>query len=269
MNKRLFTLFIALLVLAVAGNALANRFDSFEATADCDGFLVTGAAKIGQSDRPGVDMDYTISLSQNGDVLEEQTGSIYVEALMDADPFSLEGAFENLPSGTFEISGVFVLPNVADGDSVRTFSAELSCGEDACAERPRFWKRNPGAWTVQTIDVGFVSYNKDQAIDKMSGCYRHQVLKRLYRHTLAAKLNLANGVTGIDEMLINDADLFLASHDPHRCMSRAEKREARRLKNQLREYNRGCSNKSFEVDEDGFDDFADETSWDDMKAMYR
>ncbi len=270
MNKRTVFLMTGLLVMILAGAAHANRYDSFNATADCNGWSVDGAAKIGQADRPGVNILYTVTLSQNGDILDEQTGEIYVRALMDPDPFTISGSFDNLPSGSFEISGVFDLPYYDDGFVTETFSVEMSCGQATVAQRPCFWRNNPDAWPVEIVEVGGVTYTKSEARDMMRGCFRHRVIKRLFRHTLAAKLNAANGVADAPTALIAEADAFLAAHDFHQCLPRSERRAARLLKNEIREFNRDDSNKSFDDDNDNeFDDSADEMTLNEFKAMYR
>ncbi len=269
MTKRMIILMTVALLVGLAGSAMANRIDSFSASADCDGWSVEGTAKIGQADRPGVYLDYTVEMSQNGVVLQEQTGQLYVRALMDADPFSIAGSFEDMPAGSVVISGTFVLPVYDTGEVSETFSIEMSCGAEAVAKRPNFWRRNPNAWPVQNIEIGGVLYTKEQARDMMRGCFNHRVVKRLFRHTLAAKLNAANGVSGEPTQLIIDAEAYLASHNFHNRLPRSERREARLLKNQLREYNRGDSNKALSDDESDFNDYDEEMTLNDMKAMYR
>ncbi len=268
MQKRMFFILSVLLVIFLAGTAQANRFDSFEPSADCDGWSVVGAAKIGQSYAPGVDISYTVSLIQDGTVLDEQSGTVFVGAYADPDPFSVSGSFDNLPSGPFEISGFFSIPH-PDGEVLESFNLELSCAEAATAKRPAFWRRHPEVWPVDSIEIGGISYTKTEAREMMRGCFRHRVIKRLFRHTLAAKLNVANGVPGEMSQLIADADFFLASHDFHSRQPRSERRDARALKNELREFNRGDSSKSFDEEDKDFDDFAEETSLDQMKAMFR
>ncbi len=269
MQKRMLILLSAVLLMFLTGSAMANRFDSFEATADCDGWLVNGAAKIGQADRPGVDISYTVSLTQNGSVLDEQTGTIFVRALMNADPFSVSGSFDNLPAGTFEISGVFTLPFYDTGEVEETFTIEMTCGNAVTTERPAFWRHHPELWPVDTVEVGGVTYSKNEARDMMRGCFRHRVVKRLFRHTLAAKLNAANGVAGLDMQLLADCDAYLASHNFHSRLPRSERREARRLKNEIRQFNRDDSRKSFESEDKDFNDYDDEATLDQMKAMFR
>jgi len=265
----MLTLLSVLLITLLAGSALANRFDSFEAAATCDGWEVNGAAKIGQADRPGVDISYTVFLSQNGTVLDEQSGTVFVYALMDPDPFQVSGSFDNLPAGEFEISGVFTLPYYDTGEVEETFAIDMTCGAAVTAKRPAFWRNHLDAWTVDTVEVGGVTYSKGEARQMMRGCFRHAVVKRLFRHTLAAKLNIANGVSGADMALIAECDAYLASHDFHSRLPRSERRAARALKNEIREFNRGDSRKAFDDDDKDFQDFAEETSLDQMKAMYR
>jgi hypothetical protein len=271
MKKPMLLIVVALLVVGIAGSAQATRFDAFEATADCDGWSVSGLAKVGSANSPYVNIEYTVALSQNGDVLEEQTGLLRVAYQADADEFSVSGSFQDIPSGNVEISGHFFLPFTSSGDSVKTFAFELNCGQTVAAKRPHYWHNHPEMWPFESVVIGGVTYTKDDARQMMRGCYRHSVIKRLFRHTLAAKLNAANGVPGQTDQMIAAADAFLASHDFHARMPRAERREARGLKNELREFNRGDSGKSAfeEEDKDGFDDYADEVSWSDVKALYR
>ncbi len=271
MKRSMLVLTVALLVLVMAQTAQATRYDSFEATADCNGWAVEGSAKVGSADSPYVNIEYTVSMSQNGTVLDEQSGLLRAYFQATADEFSVSGSFENIPSGTVEISGHFFLPHTTTGDSIKTFAFEISCGEAATAKRPAFWRRHPEAWPVESIEIGGTTYSKCEAIQMMRGCFRHRVVKRLFRHTLAAKLNVANGVPGDVTQMIEAGDDFLAEHDFRARLPRVERREARSLKNDLREFNRGDSNKSsFDEDEkDAFDDYADEASWDEVKALYR
>ncbi len=59
--------------------------------AGCDGWQVDGAAKVGSDNQPYVEIPYEISLSQDGMMGEEFTGSVRAYFQMDADMFSLSG----------------------------------------------------------------------------------------------------------------------------------------------------------------------------------
>ncbi len=270
MKRPILLLVVSILILGLAGSAQATRYDSFDATADCSGWSVEGSAKVGSADSPYVNIEYTVAMSQDGTVLEEQTGLLRAYYQADADPFSVSGSFENIPSGNVVISGHFFLPHTTTGDSIQTFAFEMNCGAAVTAHRPAYWRHHPEAWPVDSIVIGGVSYSKNEARDLMRGCFRHPVVKRLFRHTLAAKLNVANGVPGDMTQMINAGDAFLATHNFHCRLPRVERREARGLKNNLREFNRGTDNKAaYEEDKDGFDDFADEATWSEVKALYR
>jgi len=270
MNKRYLMVLTALIVLAVAGNASATRFETFEASGDCDGYLVEGSGKIGSANSPGVDVTYAISLVQAGEVLDLHEGSVFCAFQMDADPFTVAGSFAELPVGEFHIIGEFFMPGVTEGDSVKTFDIAMTCAEEPTAEcrRPAFWRRHPGQWPVDSLHIGGRYFGKSEARDQMRGCFRYPVVRRLYRHLLAAKLNLANGADcGDIETLICQADQYLSGIGFHERLNRCERRHARRLKNDLREFNRGLNKTVF--DEEDRDDFSDEMLWGDLKASYR
>ncbi|MDA7667534.1 hypothetical protein N8611_00870 [bacterium] len=78
---------------------------------------------------------------------------------------------------------------------------------------PGFWKRQIGAWPVDTITVGGVDYEKEQAIPLISNGSDKSLT--MFRQVISAKLNLAAGAEGncILETLAL-ADDWLATNGP-------------------------------------------------------
>ena len=78
---------------------------------------------------------------------------------------------------------------------------------------PGFWKRQIGAWPVDTITVGGVDYEKEKAIPFISNGSDKSLT--MFRQVISAKLNLAAGADGscILETLAQ-ADDWLATNGP-------------------------------------------------------
>lgn len=275
--KRTSVLFLLLpiLILMLAGSAQATRWDAFEADADCTGWTVDGAAKVGSANQPYVEIPYEITLSQDGMVLEEFAGSVRAYFQMDADEFSLSGTFTTEMQGAYEVAGVFTLPHVTEGESVQSFTIALECGDapPGCdPHRPNWWMNHCHAWPVDQLQIGGCTYSEGQLKWLMRRCTRHLVSKRLLRHLVAAKLNAANGCAEAPEDVIAAADAFFAEHGLNGRLSRPERREARDLKRLLRAFNLGLAggNKSGAAIEDSITDVEDEImNMTDLKASFR
>ena len=118
------------------------------------------------------------------------------------------------------------LPNIPLADQCRAFA---DCGEVQiadgkavvnldmeCDEAPvgtgvsgiGYWKNHPEAWPVQSISLGGVTYSKAQAIQTMRMPERGDMTRNVFRHLLAAKLNV---LSGNDAECILDAILYADS----------------------------------------------------------
>jgi len=271
MNTKATVLLVFLITAVLAGNAMANHFEEFAATADCAGWQVDGTAKIGQAWRPSLDIEFSVTLAQNGQIVDQQTGIVTVRALADADPFSVGGGWAAGLQGVYDVTGTFFLPHTTSGDSIMVFNAVLECGTvDFETKRPRWWYRHPDAWPVNELAVGGQVMSRDCIRQHMMTCYRYGVIKRLFRHTVAAKLNILAGAPNTVQATLDAADAFLASHDRRAHMPRSERRVARELKNLLRDFNRQSSHKSFEEFDKEWDDTNEEDlSWGELKSVFR
>lgn len=191
--KRSNVLFLVctLSALMLAVSAQATRWDAFEAGADCSGWTVEGAIKVGGANAPYVEVPYEITLSRDGDVVDVFTGLVRAYFQMEADEFQLNESWSFDLSGGYEVAGVFTLPDVTEGESVQTFSILLDCGQTTTCDpkKPRWWKNHPDAWPVDGLEIGGRTFERDVLISKMQRCTRHRISVRLLRHLVAAKLN--------------------------------------------------------------------------------
>lgn len=262
-----------------AGQALATRWDDFNATADCDGWEMDGLVKIGAANAY-VDIEYTVTASADGTLVEEQTGTLRVWLDPYAVPITLNGSWAEPLTGEVTIEGTFFLPYISDGyEATMTFTAVVDCGggeSDFCARRPAWWKRHCNAWPVDGLTIGNCYKTRGQLVGFLH-TRANNVQKRLARHLIAAKLNVAAGVDGSEvAVAIAAADRFLATHSLNGCLNHHARREARQLKLELRNFNRQrcgtCHGKALAVDKDDEDEAQDNddlVTWGELKAQYR
>ena len=119
-----------------------------------------------------------------------------------------------------------------------------------CPRSKGYWKNHPEAWPVEEIEIGNVTYTKEEALAILWGANAKDATKMLAAQLIAAKLNRLAGVSAcfyychrlvnIDD-IISDADSFLINH-PLCSDPRGEDREAALwLKDLLDAYNNQCS----------------------------
>lgn len=132
----------------------------------------------------------------------------------------------NLKNVSAECSAAFVLRNVAilteNRHQIRTKSAEVPVTTAACKSRPprgctalpRYWRTHPKAWRVKRLKLGNRSYTRAKLIKILTKRHKTKALQSLYRHLIAAKLNVAKGasVPASVANAMNDTDLLLAKH---------------------------------------------------------
>jgi len=118
----------------------------------------------------------------------------------------------------------------------------------SCTQEKGFWKNSPGAWPVETLVVGGVTYTKQQAIVILSKTYPPSDAPGiLAQQLIAAKLNVSplNVYSGADnvaiEQVIAAADAWLVAHPLGSKPSPAEKQAGLALKNQLEAFNKGLA----------------------------
>jgi hypothetical protein len=106
---------------------------------------------------------------------------------------------------------------------------------------PGFWKRQIHSWPVDTITVGGIDYNKEQAIPFISNGSDKSLT--MFRQVISAKLNLAAGADGsciLDTLTL--ADEWLAANGPVPGQVRGnsdEWKEGEPLAQALAEFNNG------------------------------
>jgi hypothetical protein len=100
---------------------------------------------------------------------------------------------------------------VADGKAV--VSLDMICVDAPVAtgvSGPGYWKNHPEAWPVQSVRLGGVGYDKAHAIQVMRLPEKGDKTKNLFRHLLAARLNvLAGNDSSCIEASITRADAWL------------------------------------------------------------
>lgn len=107
---------------------------------------------------------------------------------------------------------------------------------------PGYWKNHPEAWPIESIMIGGITYTKAEALEILWMANAKDATYQLASHLIAAKLNVANGVTAPTSVLnaIADADDFLENDYPLGTNPRGADREyALWLKDILDNFNNG------------------------------
>jgi len=92
----------------------------------------------------------------------------------------------------------------------------LKVEPEYCEKSSGFWTNHPEAWPVSSIDIGGVTYSKDEAIAVMSAKAKGDKTYSLFTETVAAKLNalVCGPVSNETSAAIAAADGWLALHPP-------------------------------------------------------
>ena len=181
--------------------------------------------------------------------------SIYGDAPPDLVPSSL------LPGDSFawsfnaSICGCMV--NVATVTGVDILGKKVSDWDKAfvkvkptfCPRSMGYWKNHQEAWPVDEIEVGNVTYTKEEALDILHGANAKDATRMLAAQLIAAKLNRLSGASpcfsydddcdkslNIDDV-ISDADAFLTNHPVGSDPQGDDRQAALRLKDILDVYN--------------------------------
>lgn len=136
--------------------------------------------------------------------------------------------FVNVPAGTCEVT---VDPTTVTGDCnvpcATKVTIVLGPGEsyldaDFCFTQPPagpgtgtpgYWKNHPEAWPVSSIVIGGITYTKSQAIKLMGTAEKGDKTYTVFRHLVAAKLNLLSGTaSGCIAAEVDEADAWMAIH---------------------------------------------------------
>lgn len=265
-TKRMFMLTL-LVICGLAATAQATHTENLILTADCDGFTVEADLYLA-SDFLSGELFYTVEAVLDGTVVATSAGSLLIERDGAVYPLAFSDQFDVEPAGATEAVFTFTMDYPGYYDLDETHLLPMECIVDDCqVRRPVYFYRNPDAWPVEELTIGGQTLNKCQIRHLMVGCWRYTVTKRLFRHTVAAMLNdIICG--GAPQDIIADANTFLANHPRRACLSGVERREARVLKNLLREFNaRDSHNKAAESDPE-WDESVEPTTWGDVKALF-
>lgn len=93
------------------------------------------------------------------------------------------------------------------------------CVQDCCGDSPGtatqgYWRNHASAWPVESIEIGGITYSREDAIDLMDAPGRGDKTFNMFEQLVSAKLNLmiGNCSTCIDEIIAN-ADAWMAVHE--------------------------------------------------------
>jgi len=251
--KRTSVLFLLLsaVTLLTAGAAHATHWNSFEATADCDGFAVNGSVRVGSVDSPYIEIPYEIQLTQGGMVVEEFTGSVQAYFQLDPDLIEVSASFATDLQGDYTVAGVFTLPRADQGDPEATFSIDVQCGDPVDPEDPcetcevftaAYWFGNLNEWPLDSVLIGGVSYSQDQLAYLVNGCSLRFAVKSLLRQLVAAELNVALGCGEYaPEDVMAEAHALFADNGVQGCWNWCERINALQLAGELLAYNMGLT----------------------------
>jgi hypothetical protein len=113
-------------------------------------------------------------------------------------------------------------------------------GTATCTYTQGYWKNHPEAWPVSTLTLGNESYSQEELLEILNTAPRGDATIILAHQLIAAKLNLASGVS--DEGLgatITYADLWLTEHPVGSNPRWSERVVGILLADTLDEYNNG------------------------------
>lgn len=135
------------------------------------------------------------------------------------------------------------------------FSSNYSCStadcDGGCTYGKGYWKNNPDAWPIDELELGSVTYSKQQLLDiydlPVGGNPQEaNAFTRLAHHLIAAILNVENGATTSQTVLqaIADAHALLGNYDiltgnPVYTSNSTEGQQANAIKDILEAYNNG------------------------------
>ena len=107
------------------------------------------------------------------------------------------------------LAGTLLLGACDDNTSIT--ENPIIAGED-CTLTQGYWKNHPSAWPVSSVELGNVTYTKQQALDILETSVSGNGLIALAHQLIAAKLNVAVGgsADGIAD-LIADADALIGN----------------------------------------------------------
>ncbi|MEN8165518.1 MAG: choice-of-anchor D domain-containing protein, partial [Acidobacteriota bacterium] len=108
--------------------------------------------------------------------------------------------------------------------------------DDFCPQEPVYWYENPDSWLVSWLLIGAEEYEAEPLL-KLLGYRGSDGSHLLARELVATKLNIRAGSKPDILPVVDEADLFLVEWPPGSQPTGAAKIEARKLRQQLNDYN--------------------------------
>jgi len=239
MKKYALLLLLAFGVLAASSPAMANHYTEFTPTADCSGWCVSGTVDLVGD--PYADITYTVTLNDgNSDV---KTFSDQIHITPEGLSFNVCADWGMDLCGDYTASGTFDLQGPNGGDS-NGFQISFNCDcppppppppGDECTRTPGYWKNHD--WPVSSLTVGCEEYTRAEAMDVLWMPVRGDATIILFKHLVAAKLNVLSGSSTSISDDIDAADDFLCDHPLFSKPSGDLKTECNSLKDALAYYN--------------------------------
>lgn len=227
-RNALFGLFVFLLVSLsiVMASAGANAI----AAADCDGWSFRGSFTV------PADIEYTIDLFQDGVKIWTLTETPNITP---NEMFLYSGVWDMELCGDYSVHIDFNY-DMGQGWRVNSYDIDFTCECEykACTYTPNYWKNHLEAWPVENLTVGCVDYTKDEILDIFSRRNRRDMTIKLFRHLVAAKLNVLGGADDNITGTIMAGDDFLCTNPLGSRLKGRLRKEARNIKKELAAYNR-------------------------------
>lgn len=154
-------------------------------------------------------------------------------------------AYEFSPTGhdstADPVTGATVCFPLQAGETNLTWDAGLCRLEPPGARGQGYWKNHPGAWPVEQIEIGGVTYDKAEAILTMRLPTKGDKWLNMFEKLVAAKLNvLVGNESDCIEDTILSADAWMEAYpSPVRANSPAWKHVGSDLHSELNKYNNG------------------------------
>ena len=207
--------------------------------------------------RPCQNVTYTITTTNTGDT--ELFNITLVDSIFGAPPdntipsslmpeesftWTFNATLDECTVNRVNVTAVDVLGmKVHDQDEA---TVKVKC---ICPRSKGYWKTHPEAWPVEEIEIGNITYTKQEALTILWGANAKDATRMLAAQLIAAKLNRLAGASpsfwhcgkliNIDDV-ISEADSFLMDH-PLGSDPRCDDREtALWLKDLLDAYNNEC-----------------------------
>ncbi len=274
MNLRIARILAFTLVMALASVAGATHWGTVTFSPNCEGWVASGNIEFA-GPRVAADVDYVVTLSQGGNVLETYTGLVTI--LVGNPVMNLMGTWTTEMCGDFVASGTFHL-NTPDND-IATATVAFTCDcpdEDACHYTPGYWKNHPENWPVMSVTLGGVTYSQAEALAIMGTPVQGDATVILAYHLIAAILNVAGGASDDIQGSIDAANAYLTAHPLFSKPVKLVKAEGTMIKDALAGYNEmGCpdgmesmgSTVAKSADEEST--LPESSSWGALKDTYR